>query len=349
MAKELLGAWKQTLGPYEAPRTARSVWQVVHTIGLYLGTCALAYWSLSVSYWLTLILAVPAAGLTIRIFILFHDCCHRSLFRSRRANVIVGYVTGVLTFCSYEQWKKSHTMHHAGSGNLNRRGAGDIWTMTVSEYVAASPMRKLKYKLYRSPFVLFTVGPLYNFLIDYRFNNKDAGRKERIGTWLTNVLLAAVLTTLCLTLGWKSVILVQLPIFYLASAAGVWLFYVQHQFEHSYFERDENWSYVAAAMQGSSYYKLPKVLQWFTGNIGFHHIHHLNPRVPNYELERAHASDPRFAQATTLTLRSSLRSLVFRLWDEESRRFVGYRELKRRKVRPRVSRDKRSATSRSHH
>lgn len=263
--------------------------------------------------------------------------------------MIVGYVTGVLTFCSYEQWKKSHTMHHAGSGNLNRRGAGDIWTMTVSEYVAASPMRKLKYKLYRSPFVLFTVGPLYNFLIDYRFNNKDAGRKERIGTWLTNVLLAAVLTTLCLTLGWKSVILVQLPIFYLASAAGVWLFYVQHQFEHSYFERDENWSYVAAAMQGSSYYKLPKVLQWFTGNIGFHHIHHLNPRVPNYELERAHASDPRFAQATTLTLRSSLRSLVFRLWDEESRRFVGFRELKRRKVRPRVSRDKRSATSRSHH
>lgn len=244
------------------------------------------------------------------------------------ANEIVGTLTGILTCCSYFQWGHSHSVHHATSGNLNKRGTGDIWTLTVEEYVALSPLRRLVYRLYRNPFIMFTIGPIYIFLIDYRFNRKRAGAKERINTYITNLSIVGIAGLLCWMIGWQSFLLVQGPIFFLSAVAGIWLFYVQHQFEETYFETEANWDYVKAAMHGSSFYKLPKVLHWITGNIGFHHIHHLSPRVPNYYLEAVHNKNPLLQEVRTITLVSSLRSLRFRIWDEHSRKFIGFKEIK---------------------
>lgn len=325
--------WKQHLAPYEKSSTWRSIWQLVNTILPFFALWYLAYLSLSVSYWLTFALAIPAAGFLIRIFIIFHDCCHHSFFRNRKANAIIGTITGILTSCPYEQWKYTHSVHHATSGNLNRRGMGDIWTLTVDEYLALSPLRRLVYRVYRNPLVMFGLGPIYVFLIDYRFNRKRAGRKERLNTYLTNLGVAGGAGLMSWLIGWQEFLLVQGPIFLLSGMAGIWLFYVQHQFERTYFEREENWDYVAAALQGSSYYKLPKVLHWITGNIGFHHIHHLSPKVPNYLLPTVHERHPFLQKVPAIGLRSSLRSLRYRVWHEQSKRFVGFRDLKHLKSR----------------
>lgn len=264
----------------------------------------------------------------IRTFIIFHDCCHHSFFKSRKANAIFGTITGILTSCPYYQWRYTHSVHHATSSNLNKRGVGDIWTLTVEEYVSLSPMRRMVYRIYRNPFVMFGLGPIYIFLIDYRFNRKRAGRAERINTYITNLGIFGGAGLLCWIIGWQEFLLVQGPIFLLSGMAGIWLFYVQHQFEDTYFEHEENWDYVSAALQGSSFYKLPKILHWFTGNIGFHHIHHLSPKVPNYNLQRAHKDNAFLQDVPAVGLLSSLRSLRYRLWNERSKKFVGFRELK---------------------
>ncbi|SEN97516.1 fatty acid desaturase [Paenibacillus sp. OV219] len=321
--------WRKEIAAYEKPRLKNSIWQIVNTIGPVLLLWLAAYWSLSVSIWLTLALSVVTGGFLVRTFIIFHDCCHKSFFKNRRANDIVGTITGIMTYVPYLQWKHSHTVHHATCGNLERRGTGDIWTMTVDEYLNATPLRKLVYRLYRSPFIMFTIGPVYIFLIDYRFNRKRANTKERYNTYLTNAGIAAVAGLLCWAIGWQSFILIQGTVFFVSSVAGIWLFYVQHQFEDSYYEMNDKWDYVQAAMQGSSYYKLPRVLRWISGNIGFHHIHHLSPRIPNYNLGTVHHSNPRMRQVQEITLLSSLASLNFRLWDEASRKFIGFRALKR--------------------
>ncbi|MBK5488313.1 fatty acid desaturase [Bacillus sp. TH17] len=289
----------------------------------------LAYKSLSVSYWLALVPAVLAAGFMTRVFIIFHDCTHHSFFKSRRVNRIVGTCMGVLTLFPFDQWGHEHSVHHATSGNLDKRGTGDIWTLTVNEYLAAPFRLRLAYRLYRNPFVMFGLGPIYVFLLKNRFNRKGARKKERMNTYLTNVLIVALVGLLCWALGWQSFLLVHGSIFLIAGSIGIWLFYVQHTFEDSYFEEDKDWEYVKAAVEGSSFYKLPKILQFLTGNIGFHHVHHLSPRVPNYKLEEAHNNTLPLKNVPTITLATSLRSIRFRLWDEQNNNFVTFKDVKK--------------------
>ncbi|QHW29857.1 fatty acid desaturase [Paenibacillus rhizovicinus] len=306
----------------------KSVWQLVNSIVPFILLWGLAYVSLSFSWWITLALAIPAAGFMIRIFIIFHDCCHQSFFASKKANGIIGTITGILTFFPYDQWKNEHAIHHATSGNLSRRGIGDIWTLTTDEYAAFTPWKRLSYRLYRNPIVMFGLGPIFLFLIGYRMNRKDARRKERLNTHVTNAALVILTGLLCLLLGWKEVLLVHGPILYLAGAAGIWLFYVQHQFEDTYNERADEWDFVSAAMHGSSYYKLPRMLQWMTGNIGFHHIHHLVPQATNYHLQHIHESSADLQNVPAIGIRLSLQALRFKLWDERTKQFVGFRKLK---------------------
>ncbi|RUQ28178.1 fatty acid desaturase [Peribacillus cavernae] len=263
-----------------------------------------------------------------RIFIIFHDCCHQSFFKNRRLNNIVGTITGILTLFPYSQWKHSHSIHHATSSNLDKRGTGDIWVLTIEEYLSAPLWRRMAYRIYRNPFVLFGLGPIYAFLLSNRFNRKGARLKERMNTYTTNISIVALAGLLCWAIGWESFLLVQGPIFFISGSIGIWLFYVQHTFEDSYFEENEDWDYVKAAVEGSSFYKLPKLLQWLTGNIGYHHVHHLSPSVPNYKLEAVHNNTLPLQNVPTITLATSLRSLQFRLWDEQSKKFVMYRDLK---------------------
>jgi|HigsolmetaAR203D_1030402.scaffolds.fasta_scaffold01095_16 omega-6 fatty acid desaturase (delta-12 desaturase) len=332
---------KKQVAVYERTDTKKSLRQVFNTLvplGLFWYA---AYAGLDVSYWLALPFIVLTSGFLIRTFILFHDCCHQSFFKNRTANDVLGTITGVLTHVPYRQWRRDHAIHHANSGHLDRRGTGDIWILTVEEYARSPLWRRLAYRIYRNPFVMFVLGPIAVFLIASRFNHKDASRKERVNTWLTNLLIFAMYAALYFAVGWQAMLMVQLPIVILSGMFGIWLFYVQHQFEDSYFEHAEDWNFVQAAVEGSSYYKLPRPLQWITGNIGFHHVHHLNPRVPNYHLEHAHDAAPALQSATTITLGSSLKSLRFRLWDESRKTFVTFRE-----ARPAIRRLRQSAAKR---
>lgn len=318
--------WKHMVAPYQQPDLRASLWQLANSVGPYLALWVAAYHLLAVSYWLTLATALLAAGFLVRIFIIFHDCGHGSFFASRRANDLVGFLTGVLTFTPYLDWRREHALHHATVGDLDRRGLGDVDTMTVEEYRRASRWRRLAYRLYRHPLVLLGLGPLWVFLIKQRFPRASSGPRERRSVHLTNLALVALGGLLTLTIGFKALVLVQLPILAIGGAAGIWLFYVQHQFENVYWVRGGKRDFVAAALLGSSFYQLPRVLQWLSGNIGFHHIHHLSPRIPNYKLERCFREQPLLQQARRLTLRTSLRSLRLRLWDEEAGRMVSFRE-----------------------
>ncbi|CAH0178453.1 MULTISPECIES: fatty acid desaturase [Peribacillus] len=319
---------KKQIAPFEQSTTKQSIWQIINTLGPFIILWYLAYISLSVSYWLALIPAVFAAGFLTRIFIIFHDCTHHSFFKDRRANRIVGTIMGVLTLFPFDQWGHEHSVHHATSGNLDKRGTGDIWTLTVDEYLAAPFKLRFAYRFYRNPLVMFGLGPIYVFLLKNRFNRKGARKKEKNNTYLTNVLIVVFAALLCLAVGWQSFLLVQGSIFMISGSIGIWLFYVQHTFEDSYFEENEEWEYVLAAVEGSSFYKLPKLMQFLTGNIGYHHVHHLSPRVPNYKLEMAHNNTQPLENVPTITLATSLRSLRFRLWDEESKNFVGFKDIK---------------------
>ncbi|CAH0286001.1 MULTISPECIES: fatty acid desaturase [Peribacillus] len=319
---------KKQIAPFEQSTTKQSIWQIVNTLGPFIILWYLAYISLSVSYWLALIPAVIAAGFLTRIFIIFHDCTHHSFFKNRRANRIVGTIMGVLTLFPYDQWGHEHSVHHATSGNLDKRGTGDIWTLTVDEYLAAPLKLRFAYRFYRNPLVMFGLGPIYVFLLKNRFNRKGARKKEKMNTYLTNVIIVALVALLCLAVGWQSFLLVQGSIFMISGSVGIWLFYVQHTFEDSYFEENEEWEYVLAAVEGSSFYKLPKLMQFLTGNIGYHHVHHLSPRVPNYKLEMAHNNTQPLENVPTITLATSLRSIRFRLWDEESKTFVSFKDIK---------------------
>lgn len=323
------GSWRKDVAPYERPHMKSSVWQLINTIVPYIILWGVAYWSLEVSYWLTIPITIVAGGFLIRTFIIFHDCCHGSFFKNRKANAIVGTITGIMTFVPFSQWRYSHAVHHATSGNLDHRGTGDIWTMTVDEYLAATWLQRLTYRLYRNPLVMFGLGPIFIFLFDYRFNRKGAKRKERINTYVTNLGIIALLGTLCLVFGWKEVLMLQGPIFLVSGIAGIWLFYVQHQFEEGYYEEDDNWDHAKAALQGSSFYNLPRFLHWITGNIGYHHIHHLSPRVPNYYLEKVHNTNAKLREVQTITLTTSLESLKYRIWDTKIKKFVGFKDLKR--------------------
>lgn len=319
---------KKNVAPYEKTDTKSSIQQLLNTLAPLLLLWYGAYLSLSFSYWLTIPIAIVTAGFLVRTFIIFHDCCHQSFFKSRLANDTIGTILGVLTLCPYEQWKNTHSIHHATSSNLDKRGIGDMWILTVDEYQASPLWRRLYYRIYRNPLVMFGLGPVFVFLLEYRVNRKGARRKERMNTYVTNVSLVSLYALLIWAIGWQAFVMVQGPIFFVSGLMGIWLFYVQHQFEDSYFENEEEWDYVKAAVEGSSYYKLPKLLQWITGNIGFHHVHHLSPKIPNYNLEKAHNETPPLQKATTVTLSTSLKSLRFRLWDEQNKTFVSFQDIK---------------------
>ncbi len=321
---ELKHGWRQIVADYQSSDLTRSAWQVANSVVPYLALWYIAYRLLAISYWLTLPVVLLAAGFMVRVFIIFHDCGHGSFFRSRTANDVVGFLTGILTFTPYHDWRAEHARHHATSGNLDQRGSGDVWTMTVKEYREASLWRRLGYRLYRNPLVLFGVAPMYVFLLQQRFPRRGSSARARMSVHITNLALVAILWPLLKTIGLRAILLVELPLIAAAGAAGIWLFYVQHQFEGVYWERHDERDFVAAAMQGSSLYALPRVLQWFSGNIGFHHIHHLAPRIPNYRLPKAFREQPLFQDVNRLTLLSSLRSLRLRLYDEDSRRLVGF-------------------------
>jgi len=282
-------------------------------------------------YWLILMLALLAGGILVRIFILFHDCCHGSFFASHRANTAFGYVTGILTFTPFEDWRRVHNIHHFTAANLDRRGVGDIWTMTTAEYVAAPLRRRLAYRFYRNPFILFGPGSVLLFLFIQRFSSNGAGRRERRSVFRTNMALLLLVGMASWTIGLQTYLLVQLPIILIAGSLGLWLFYIQHQFENVYWVRHGAWDPIRVALEGSSYYKLPKILQWFTGNIGLHHVHHVRPTIPNYNLQKCHDEIPAFQVVKPITLRTSLRSLQLRVCDERSRKLVSFSSLTARK------------------
>jgi omega-6 fatty acid desaturase (delta-12 desaturase) len=316
--------WKSIVARYSAPAVTKSTWQLVNTLVPYLALVALMIWSLRGPYWVTLLLAIPGAGLAVRLFIIAHDCGHRSFFKSRRANDFWGTIAAGFVLTPYVYWRNEHARHHLSAGNLDRRGIGDVWTLTVSEYEQKPAGVRFLYRLYRNPIMLFVIVPILLFLVGYRFWDKWAGKMERLSILRTNLAFAAVLAIAHYTIGLKALFLVQFPVLALAASAGVWLFYVQHQFENVYWSKDADWDFYRMAIEGSSFYRLPKVLQWFSGNIGYHHIHHLSPRIPNYKLERCHHENPLFHAARMLTPRDSLRTLRFRLWDEARRQMVGW-------------------------
>jgi omega-6 fatty acid desaturase (delta-12 desaturase) len=321
---EVRRSWKQLVAAYQGADPKRSLWQLVNSVVPYLALLYVAYRLLEVSFWLALPVQILAAGFMVRTFIIFHDCGHGSFFRSRLANDVVGYITGILTFTPYDDWKNEHARHHATAGDLDRRGAGDVLTLTVEEYRDASFWKRLGYRFYRNPFVLLCVAPIFMFVIKQRVPRRGTGVRGIVSVLVTDVALAAIFAGLIAAIGVGKTLLLILPVIAIAGAAGIFLFYVQHQFQGVYWERHERRDFVAVAMQGSSHYALPRVLQWFAGNIGFHHIHHLSSRIPNYRLPKAHREQPLFQMAPRLTLRTSLRSLGLHLYDEATRRMVGF-------------------------
>jgi omega-6 fatty acid desaturase (delta-12 desaturase) len=317
--------WRSALAPYEAPHVGRSILDLLTSVVPYLALSALMYFALDVSYLLVLALAVPAAGFLVRTFIVFHDCAHGSFTQSRRANGWIGSVCALFVFAPFQRWRHQHAMHHATSGDLERRGDGDVPTLTVAEYRALSWRGRLGYRLFRNPLVMFTIGPIYSMVIAPRYISRSARPHLKRSVWRTNVALVVFIGALCWLIGWQAYLLIQVPTLLLAGTTGVWLFYVQHQFEEAYWESSDGWSYTEAALRGSTYLKLPKVLQFFTGNIGLHHVHHLSARVPNYNLQRAHDDNPIFHEVPTLSLVDGLRAVRFKLIDEQSGRMVGFR------------------------
>lgn len=317
------------LASYAQPEARKSLFQLLTTaIPFALAWCAM-YWSLSGPYWVTLLLSLPTAGLVVRLFIFQHDAGHGAFFSSKRANDLTGFFIGVLTLTPYEFWQKTHAIHHATSGNLDKRGFGDIDTLTVKEYQGLPRWEQLKYRAYRHPLTMFVVGPAFQFVVKHRFpyNIPFTWKREWRSVLLNNLGVAAVLLLAWQTVGFKNFLLIQIPITYLASTLGAWLFYVQHQYEDTYWERDKDWDYFDASIKGSSFYVLPKVFQWFTGNIGLHHIHHYNSRIPNYRLQQCYDENPEFQSATRLTLASGLRSIHLALWDEDRKKLIGFRDL----------------------
>ena len=321
--------WRRIIEKYRQPSTGRALWQIVNTFIPYALLWVLMYLSLTVSWWLTLPLAALAGAFLVRIFIIFHDCGHGSYFASPRANDLVGFVAGVLTFTPFYHWRWEHGIHHVSTGHLEKRGTGDIWTMTVQEYLESSRWKRFAYRLARNPVVLFVLAPLFMFVVVQRYPSPRASPRERHSVWWTNLAILCVAIGMSSIYGVVAYLAIQLIAVAVAGAVGVWLFYMQHQFEDVYWERGDNWDYAAAALQGSSFYKLPTILQWFSGSIGFHHIHHLSARIPNYNLQKCHEADPLFQQVKPMTFSSSLKSLGLRLWDEQSRKLVGFGHVRR--------------------
>lgn len=322
--------WYQSLGRYARPNNRIAAWQLLSTLTLYALTLALMIFTVNYgySYLITLALAVLAAAVFVRIFIFFHDCTHGCFVHSPHWNRNIGYICGVLTFTAFHDWRRSHAGHHITAGDLDRRGFGDITTLTVQEYLAASPWERLRYRLYRNPLIMFTIGPAYYFLLRNRWASKRAHKQDLHSVIYTDIAIAAIIALASWALGFKTYVMVQLPILLIAASFGVWLFYVQHQFQGVYWARHNEWNPWKAALEGASFYQLPAMLQWLTGNIGFHHVHHARPGIPNYYLQKCYEEVPELQTVQPLTMRGSLDSLWLNLYDEEQRKLVSFRSLK---------------------
>lgn len=324
--------WQSIISKYNKPRISRSVWQMINSLGPYFLIWILMVQTLKVSFWLTLPLMFLAAGFLIRIFIIFHDCGHGSFFRSKKLNFYIGSACGMLAFTPYHKWTDSHRAHHQTVGNLDKRGLGDVWTLTVEEYLALSPFRRFTYRSFRHPAVMLGIGGIANFIIGNRFTNRRMTKKQRMNVYATNIIMFIAAAIVSWFIGWQAFLLIQLPVMYFASIGGIYLFYLQHQYDEVYWCREKDWDYLKMAMEGSSFFKLPGILRWFTGNIGFHHIHHLGPTIPNYNLPRCHKENSLFREVKPITLFQSFKSLSIRFWDETNQRAIGLKELRRKRV-----------------
>ena len=320
--------WRDAIARYENPDVPRSAIDVATSLVPYLALMVAMYYLLDVSYLLVLVVAVPAAGFLLRTYIVFHDCTHGSFLPSKRANTWLGVACGLFAYSPFHAWKHEHAVHHATSSDLDRRGIGDVDMLTVSEYVNGSLGQRIGYRLIRNPLVMLGLGPLWALAIQPRFSQGSGRRRDRLSIIYTDVALAILVGGLIWAVGWKAYLLLQLPTMMLAGAAGVFLFYVQHQFEDAYWDRGKEWSYADAALKGASYLRLPKVLQFFSGNIGLHHVHHLSARIPNYKLQRAHDENSFFHDAPTLSLWDGIRALRLKLWDEKRERLVTFAEAR---------------------
>ena len=320
--------WRRAVEPFTGANARRASFQLVTTLALLVVAISTIHFALRWSMLAATVLAVPAAGLLVRTFVLMHDCAHGSFFASRAANDTVGFITGVLTLTPFVQWRRDHALHHASSGDLDRRGHGDVPTLTVREYRTKSPRARLGYRVLRHPLTLLLGGP-FHLMLGQRFRPKSiaTAAPQSRSVWLTNVAIGALLVLAFTTVGWKSVLFAYGLPYYLAAMAGVWLFYVQHQFEDAYWAPHDQWNYADAALRGSSHLRMPAILQWFTGSIGLHHVHHVAPRIPNYRLQQCHDANVVFAQSPVITPRSGLTALGFALWDEDKQRLVRFRDV----------------------
>jgi len=332
--KKHLQNWTEIVQRYQTPSSRKAVIQILTSFLPFLGLWVLMYLSLSWSYWITLGLGLLNGFFLVRIFIIQHDCGHQSFFKSRRWNNAVGYVCSFFSAIPYKYWARSHNFHHAHAGQLEHREIGDISVLTVKEYEALSPWGKFRYRLYRSAPVMFVLGPMYYLLVPLRLPLVRLRGWERahVSQLVNNVLLVALYVSLGALLGWKEFFAVQLTVIAIFAVIAIWFFYVQHQHEETYKAWKENWEYLLAAIKGSTYYKLPRVFQWLTGNIGFHHIHHLSSLIPNYNLEWCARENPILNRyVTVLTFRSSLKCIFNHLWDEERQQMISFREFNRRR------------------
>jgi len=322
--------WRQIVAPAKGADDRRSATQLAVTLAGFFALWALAFLSLNVSYLLTLPLALLAAGFLVRLFMIQHDCGHGSYFRSRRARDLVGFWIGVMTLTPYAYWLRTHAYHHSHAGDLDFRDFGDIQTITRAEYEARSWRGKLAYRLYRNPLILFGFGAAFQFVVKHRYpwDVPRAWKQAWSSVWKTNLALVGVIAVMGFLIGFDRFFLVQVPITFFACSLGVWLFYVQHQFEDSYWHHHDDWNYYDAAIHGSSHLVLPKPLQWMTANIGLHHVHHLNSLIPNYKLQELLDSSPELQQATKITLRQTFGQMKLALWDEKAERLVSFREHK---------------------
>jgi acyl-lipid omega-6 desaturase (Delta-12 desaturase) len=323
--------WARRLAPYRQPSRSRAIVELVITAGPLVLLWIAMWAALYFGYWIGLLLIVPAAGILVRMFMIQHDCGHGSFFRHRLANDWVGRVIGVLTLTPYDFWRRTHAAHHAHSGNLDRRGMGDIDTLTVREYLALSRLGRLRYRLYRHPLVMFGLGPAFLFIVQHRLPfglMRGAGWMPWVSTMGTNAAIATAAGIVIWFVGIGPFLLIHLPIIVIGASIGVWLFYVQHQFEETFWIQERGWNQHEAALHGSSHYDLPAILRWFTANIGVHHVHHLCSRIPYYRLPRVLRDHPELADVGRLTLGDSLRCVRLVLWDENRRRLVSFREAR---------------------
>jgi omega-6 fatty acid desaturase (delta-12 desaturase) len=323
--------WIKATKAYETPVRSKAIWQIVNTLIPFLATWLLALTSFSRGWpvWLTVTSALASGLLLIRIFIFFHDCTHGSFFASRNANAFWGTIFGILTYTAYADWRISHGMHHAASGNLDKRGVGDIWTMTLDEFKNSTPGGRFWYQIYRNPIMLFLIMPPLLFFIRQRYPNAKAKGRSWTSIIITDIGILAIAAGIVWAFGWQALVFVHLPTFYFVTVVGLWLFYVQHQFDPGYWERTPEWDHHGAAMEGSSHYDLPRFLQWISGNIGFHHVHHLRPRIPNYRLQECYDDIPELQLENPLTLATSLRSINRHIWDEVEKRLLTFRQARR--------------------